>query len=422
MGETLPAGTVLWLKARTNATVTVVGPYSAPTNIYLSAGGTFVPSPSLEAWSIPNALPTNAVSWRYDPQEHRWQASFGDALRSVLDLPRFISPGDAFYVQTTTSVDLELPDPALSQRFYHHDHLSSSSCLTDARGALVEETANYPFGYPRHQYQLKSIHEPYQFIQKERDAESGLDYFEARYLAATLGRFSVTDNLAQRPPFEWLVSPSRSNPYAWSHNRPLTFFDPNGRFAIYAETEGTGHVGVQVKDGKAVHNYDFGRYRGSYDKALYAGPNILKRTEGKPRSSKFEGFQQFNFNVSKELDAKIASTFQEKFRSGEKSLAKEILDQMKGKSQLGQNERYMKSDWGLLGPNCVVFSLGTLKEALQSVIDNRGDEKLVQEATSVLSEIQKLQGITPGTVKEQLKDLPRFNGGREPDLLLMPAL
>jgi hypothetical protein len=58
------------------------------------------------------------------------------------------------------------PDPALRIRYYHPDHLGSSSAITDAAGTLIEETAFHPSGVPRHEHQLRSIEERYTFTGK----------------------------------------------------------------------------------------------------------------------------------------------------------------------------------------------------------------------------------------------------------------
>jgi RHS repeat-associated protein len=98
--------------------------------------------------------------------------------------------------------------------------------MTDARGALVEETAFYPFGIPRHEHRLRQVEEPYTFTQKERDRESGLHYFEARYLSATLSRFaSVDPQYAGIPP---VGDPQQLNLYAYAINSPLRYSDPTG--------------------------------------------------------------------------------------------------------------------------------------------------------------------------------------------------
>ena len=64
-----------------------------------------------------------------------------------------------------------------------------------------------------------------QFTGKERDSESGLDYFGARYYGSALGRFTSPDPLLNsgRP---WL--PQSWNRYVYSLNNPLRFIDPSG--------------------------------------------------------------------------------------------------------------------------------------------------------------------------------------------------
>lgn len=58
---------------------------------------------------------------------------------------------------------------------------------------------------------------------KERDAESGLDYFGARYYGSTMGRFMSPDPLGGH-----LENPQSLNKYAYALNNPLTNTDPTG--------------------------------------------------------------------------------------------------------------------------------------------------------------------------------------------------
>jgi RHS repeat-associated protein len=60
---------------------------------------------------------------------------------------------------------------------------------------------------------------------KERDAESGLDYFGARYMSSPQGRFTSPDPLLNsgRP---W--DPQSWNRYSYVLNNPLRLVDPNG--------------------------------------------------------------------------------------------------------------------------------------------------------------------------------------------------
>ncbi len=63
------------------------------------------------------------------------------------------------------------------------------------------------------------------FTGKERDSETGLDYFGARYYASWIGRFTSTD-----PTFQSALhtDPQSWNRYTYVLNRPLVLVDPNG--------------------------------------------------------------------------------------------------------------------------------------------------------------------------------------------------
>ncbi len=65
------------------------------------------------------------------------------------------------------------------------------------------------------------------FTGKERDAETGLDYFGARYMSGAQGRWGSPDpiNLTETR----LISPSSTlNKYVYGGNNPLKFVDPDG--------------------------------------------------------------------------------------------------------------------------------------------------------------------------------------------------
>ena len=62
---------------------------------------------------------------------------------------------------------------------------------------------------------------------KERDTESGNDYFGARYYASKMGRMMSPDpgNIGANP-----ANPQSWNMYSYSLNNPLTFTDPTGLY------------------------------------------------------------------------------------------------------------------------------------------------------------------------------------------------
>ena len=66
----------------------------------------------------------------------------------------------------------------------------------------------------------------YPFLtQKERDIETGLDYFLARYYSSSQGRFSSADSFAGSR-----SDPQSLNLYTYSLNNPLKFVDPDGHW------------------------------------------------------------------------------------------------------------------------------------------------------------------------------------------------
>jgi RHS repeat-associated protein len=89
------------------------------------------------------------------------------------------------------------------------------------------------------------------FTQKERDVETGLDYFLARYYSSTQGRFTGVDpydinlerqNKPDPKEAEYLFREYISNPQQWNHytyalNNPLAYLDPTGEAAELVGTE-----------------------------------------------------------------------------------------------------------------------------------------------------------------------------------------
>jgi len=64
------------------------------------------------------------------------------------------------------------------------------------------------------------------FTGKERDSESGNDYFGARYYASSMGRFLSPD--PQYVQERMVKDPQSWNLYVYGRNNPLSFIDPSG--------------------------------------------------------------------------------------------------------------------------------------------------------------------------------------------------
>jgi RHS repeat-associated protein len=119
------------------------------------------------------------------------------------------------------------------------DMLGSVRAITNSAGGVTECYDYLPFGrmlsssdngrsnagcYPGDPDNGYSSSTPQKFTGKERDAETGLDYFGARYLSSAQGRFTSPDSTA----FASLRYPQAWNLYAYVRNNPLKFIDPSG--------------------------------------------------------------------------------------------------------------------------------------------------------------------------------------------------
>lgn len=131
--------------------------------------------------------------------------------------------------------------------YYFSDHLGSTSMTTDANGTMSacptnstlitgeDESDYYPYG--GEQPLCNRVAQNYKFTGKERDGESGLDDFVARFDASNLGRFMTPDWSADPAtvPYARFESPQSLNLYAYAQNNPATLSDPSG----HQETLGT---------------------------------------------------------------------------------------------------------------------------------------------------------------------------------------
>ncbi len=121
------------------------------------------------------------------------------------------------------------------------DHLGSTRMEADKSGSLAGMRRHdyAPFGEEmyagirqgggvgQYGYEPPQSNIRQRFGSKERDNETGLDYFGARYHSSTQGRFTSCDpgNITKRH----VVNPQRWNLYIYVLNNPMALTDPDGR-------------------------------------------------------------------------------------------------------------------------------------------------------------------------------------------------
>jgi len=133
------------------------------------------------------------------------------------------------------------------------DALGNVRVITDDQGNILERHDYLPFGEECTTALCASnpgvgAGQPRKFTGKERDQETGLDYFGARYYGSRIGRFTTVD-----PVYTWqqnLLDPQRWNRYAYARNNPYRYVDPDGKaiFPAIAIAWAVYEVGSQIYD------------------------------------------------------------------------------------------------------------------------------------------------------------------------------
>ena len=112
--------------------------------------------------------------------------------------------------------------------YYFSDHLKTASVITDASGNIKSESDFYPWGGELQFVANDSNH--YKFTGKERDGETQLDYFGARYYSNGLGRWVSADWSATPIPVPYadFHDPQSLNLYGYVRNAPTVKVDADG--------------------------------------------------------------------------------------------------------------------------------------------------------------------------------------------------
>jgi RHS repeat-associated protein len=130
-------------------------------------------------------------------------------------------------------------DPALY--FDFNDWQGTKRLQVNAAGQAVNWWSSDPFGdYLNPHIQGGPDATEHHFTGKERDTESGNDYFGARYYGSSMGRFMSPDWSAKAEPVPYakLDDPQSLNLYAYVLNNPLRHIDSDGH-QIYGRSYGS---------------------------------------------------------------------------------------------------------------------------------------------------------------------------------------
>ena len=117
----------------------------------------------------------------------------------------------------TIRIGDDMGDPTPAVKYNLENNIYSSAVILDEVGSIVNTQEYYPFGETSFGSYAKKR---YQYVGKERDEESGLYYYGARYYAPWIARFISTDPLS--------VLYVQLSPYNYSDNNPINDYDIDG--------------------------------------------------------------------------------------------------------------------------------------------------------------------------------------------------
>jgi RHS repeat-associated protein len=139
--------------------------------------------------------------------------------------------------------------------FIHTDHLGSTRTVTNYLGGVTDKMDYGPYG----EQITGGTFTTHKFTGYERDAETGLDYAQARYYAYGGGRFMSPD-----PTGIFLGNtsdPQQLDLYTYVRNNPLSATDPSGLCGDFVDDSGCGGFSISIGWGwgGAGRGWDSGR-------------------------------------------------------------------------------------------------------------------------------------------------------------------
>ncbi len=149
-----------------------------------------------------------------------------------------IAGGTGYTDSTVGSASYTISGPTIY--YYIEDSLGSSRVITDSSGNLCYDADFYPFGGER--AYATACSQNYKFTGKERDPESGLDNFGARYNSSQMGRFISPD---PKRDSAIAANPQTLNRYAYALDSPMRYVDAAGE--CVSPALGPGQVGICIE-------------------------------------------------------------------------------------------------------------------------------------------------------------------------------
>jgi len=167
--------------------------------------------------NLPTTVTRGAVAtdFVYDGDGRRAKKTAGsNTTVYVNDLYEIINAAATKYIFAGNLRIAKIADTDI--KYFHKDHLGSSTVMTDASGDSVETSEYLPYGGNRDQNGT-SVSD-YKFTDQELDTSTGLYNYDARLYDPVIGRFITPDTVIPD-----IYNPQDLNRYSYVRDNPLKY-------------------------------------------------------------------------------------------------------------------------------------------------------------------------------------------------------
>jgi RHS repeat-associated protein len=119
--------------------------------------------------------------------------------------------------------------------YYHPDHLGSTTLITNNTAEVIEDNTYKPYGEI-----ITNTEERYTYTGQEKDKETHLQYYKARYYNPQQAQFTTADSIIANT-----YNPQNLNRYNYVLNNPYLYVDPDGNTG-YQTIATMGHALVTM--------------------------------------------------------------------------------------------------------------------------------------------------------------------------------
>lgn len=127
-------------------------------------------------------------------------------------------------------------NPDGTKEYSLNDQLGSNATTTDQTGAVVENTSYDPWGLVL----SGGTQSKFQYTGQEKDPETALNYYNARYYNPVNRHFTQPDDITPN-----IYNPQTLNRYSYVTNNPLRYTDPTGHQLV--QMLGSTPIGQEIE-------------------------------------------------------------------------------------------------------------------------------------------------------------------------------